>query len=123
MIQKIKHIFISLGLVLFTGRSAWAGSAPGIYSTEGIVHLILLLCAIVGLIWSLKILSLVKGGMMSKSWQMFVLGFCFLVFAQLMALGESAGMFFLPSYIKPSLYLLMAITWLIGLYHTRKVLG
>ncbi len=60
---------------------------------------------------------------MSKSWQMFVLGFSFLVIAQLFVIGESAQLFLLPGYIISVLYLLMTIMWLIGLYKTRRILG
>jgi hypothetical protein len=100
-----------------------AFDVEGIYTISAIFNIVLLLCAIICLIWSLKILSLVRGGLISKSWQMFVLGFCFLILAQLLAVGEKAGLFVLPVYIGTVLYLMMAMTWLAGLYQTRKVLG
>jgi hypothetical protein len=93
------------------------------YSTSAIFNTILLICAAICLIWSLKILSLVRGGLISRSWQMFALGFSFLTLAQMIVVGESAGFFAIPAYVTTVLYLLMTFTWLVGLYQTRKVLG
>jgi len=125
--KSIKKI-ISLIVLLLIGTSAtsWAGS--GLNVTEfikpmSIIHLIVLLTSLVCLIWALKILSLVKGGLMSKSWQMFGLGFGVLIIAQLVSLGQSAKMITIPEFIAPGLYMIMVMTWLYGLYQTRKVLG
>ncbi len=125
MIKRMRRILLPVLLmcpVLPLSASA-SINTDAMYTPSSIVNIAILLCAIICLAWAMKILSLVRGGLLSKSWQMFVLGFCFLIFAQLMVIGEHAELFMLPSYTTTSLYLLMAITWLIGLYHTRKILG
>jgi hypothetical protein len=124
MIKRILNIIlIVLPIILLATTSYGSDEKPGIYSIASIFHIILLICAIICLVWSLKILSLVRGGLMSKSWQMFVIGFCFLTFAQLLAIGENANLFYIPGYILTVLYLIMTLTWLVGLYQTRKILG
>ncbi|MFH2037191.1 MAG: hypothetical protein ABIJ45_12375 [Candidatus Zixiibacteriota bacterium] len=125
MINKIKiKIPVLLFACLLLGDTASAAvDATKFYSPTAIVHEALLLCAIICLAWSAKVLSLVRGGLMSKSWQMFVLGFCFLVGAQLMVIVEQAQLVIIPGYFVSAIYLLMSITWLFGLYQLRKVLG
>jgi hypothetical protein len=123
--KKIANILISASvLTLAPVRLALASfDMEKAYTTSGIANIVLLVCAFICLVWSLKVLSLVRGGLMSKSWQMFVLGFGFLVIAQILAIGEKVELYYLPGYTLTVFYLLMAITWLIGLYRTRKVLG
>jgi len=122
--QAINFLGVLFMLGLVSAQPARASiSVEGVYSTSAIFNLALLICAVICLIWSLKILSLVRGGLISKSWQMFVLGFCFLILAQLLIVGGKVGLFFIPAYIKTALYFFMTMTWLIGLYQTRRVLG
>ncbi len=107
----------------FTKQVLGGFNEENIYEPSAIISLVILLCAVIGLAWALKILSLVRGGLMSKSWQMFGLGFGFLIVAQVLALGQDVQIFAIPHFIVSAIYLLMAIMWLIGLYQTRKVLG
>jgi hypothetical protein len=124
MRKMINTLFLAILLVVLVGNAAQASiKIEDFYTTTSIFDIILLVCALICLLWSLRIMSLVRGGLMSKSWQMFVLGFCFLVIAQVFTLGENARLFFLPGYVSTALYLLMAIMWLGGLYRTRRILG
>jgi len=125
MIKKLLNIiYLMLMLGIVSTKPAHAAfDTSELYSAGTIVNLIVLICAAVCLIWAVKILTLVKGGLISKSWQMFVVGFCFLIAAQLTVVGEIVGLIILPAYVVTALYLLMTITWLAGLYQTRKVLG
>jgi len=125
MMKRIINILFMAVLVVFiTGGAAWASvKIEDLYTTTSIFDITLLICAFICLLWSLRIMSLVRGGLMSKSWQMFVLGFGFLVIAQLIALGANAQLFLIPGYITTVLYLLMAVMWLAGLYRTRRILG
>ncbi len=124
--MKSKIIRIGSGLVtisLFLAPTAGAntGSGGG-FSISAIVNLVVLGCAVVGLFWGIKVMSLVKGGLLSKGWQMFVLGFGFLILAELMILVNRFQLAGVPEEVSTLLYLLMAATWLAGINHTRKVL-
>lgn len=125
MIKKLLNIiYLVVILGIMTTAPAYASFNPNmVYSTAAIINIVVLICAAICLIWAMKILTLVKGGLISKSWQMFVIGFCFLIGAQLTVIGGEIGLFIVPAYISTALYLLMTITWLAGLYQTRKVLG
>jgi len=109
--------------LIMSGSAEASISTENLYDTGSMINLVLLLCALVCLVWSLKILSLVRGGLLSKSWQMFVLGFGFLLLAQVIMIAESVNLFSIPAFIATALYLLMGLTWLVGLYQTRKILG
>lgn len=120
--KKIVANILLLGMA--STQPAFASlNKEGSYSLSAILNVVLLMCAVICLIWSLKILSLVRGGLMSRSWQMFTIGFCFLTLAQLIIIGEKANLFFVPGYVTTALYVLMVTTWLIGVYQTRKALG
>ncbi len=125
MMKKIINIsFLVLLVFVLAGDAAQASiNIEDFYTTSSIFDIALLICALICLMWSLRIMSLVRGGLMSKSWQMFVLGFGFLVIAQLFVVGENARLFLLPGYITSALYLLMVFMWIAGLYKTRRVLG
>jgi len=115
-------VFLSLGISAPIFANTGFNTA-GFIKPMSVIHLVVLLTAFICLVWALKILSLVKGGLMSKSWQMFGLGFGILIVAQFVSLGRSADMIAIPEFIAPGLYMIMALSWLYGLYQTRKVLG
>jgi hypothetical protein len=123
IIKAIKRAAAIIGISLSAVSPASANSgSEGMFSVSSIFNLILLICAIIGLLWAIRILALVRGGLMSKSWQMIVLGFACLAMAQILILGEKVNILPLPGYVATLFYILMAGTWLAGLYQTRKIL-
>ena len=125
MMNKIKYILSGLFLIcLISGKTAHAAvNVNALLSTSGIVDLALLLCIIICLFWSMKIMSLVRGGLMSKSWQMFTLGFLFLILARLTIISSTVSLFVFPEFVSTVLYLLMTLTWLIGIFQTKRILA
>lgn len=120
-----RYIYSSILIVsLFAVPSVHASETmKQMYTTGGIVNIAMLLGALIGLIWSLKVMTLVKGGLMSRSWQMFSLGFIFLLLARALAIGKSINAFSLPEIVPAVLYLLMVLMWLVGVYQSKKILG
>lgn len=124
MKKTLSIISASLGGILTTSVPARAAiRTENIYEPVSIVTLIVLLLSALCLIWAFKVLSLVRGGLLSKSWQMFVLGFGFLLLAQIVTLGQQVALINLPGFVVTAFYLLMSVTWLMGLYQTRRILG
>jgi len=121
-VSSIMMMMLALGLLAVKPAFA-AFDVERISSTSAIINIVVLLFAVICLVWALKIMSLVRGGLISKSWQMFTLGFCFLIAAQILVVMQEAEFLILPGYFATSLYLVMTITWLMGLYQARKVLG
>ncbi len=116
--------FLSMAMVLGLMESARAAiQTQELFRPNGILDLALFVGAAFCLWWSARVMSLVKGGLMSKGWQMFSLGFGFLLLARLLAIGETIKLATLPNYIPAAVYLVMVVIWSLGLYQTRKVLG
>jgi hypothetical protein len=83
----------------------------------------ILIFAAVGLVWSYKVVDLVRGGLFSKCWQMFVGGFLALALAQAVALLRAFEIVALPSFIVPALLVLMALLFMYGVFEARRTLG
>ncbi|HHI02478.1 MAG: hypothetical protein DRP51_00085 [Candidatus Zixiibacteriota bacterium] len=123
--NRTKYILSGTMLLslVFTKTAHASVDTGALFSISGIAEMVLLLCVVICLFWSMKIMSLVRGGMMSKSWQMFTLGFTFLMLARFLAIGQSVNLFVVPDYVSTILYLLMIATWLIGIYQTKRTLA
>ncbi len=123
--NKSKYILSGIFLIsfLFTKTANAAVDINALLSTAGIADMVLLLCIIICLFWSMNIMSLVRGGLMSKSWQMFTLGFLFLILARIVIISATINLFVVPEYVSTLLYLFMTITWLIGIFQTKRILA
>jgi len=123
--NRTKYILSGTMLLslVFTKTAHASVDTGALFSISGIAEMVLLLCVVICLFWSMKIMSLVRGGMMSKSWQMFTLGFTLLMLARFLAIGQSVNLFVVPDYVSTILYLLMIATWLIGIYQTKRTLA
>jgi len=124
--NRIKKYIIA-GVVpvslIFSRTVNAAVDTKALLSTGGAVNLALLLAVVICLAGSIKIMSLVKGGLMSKSWQMFTLGLVFLIIARILIVFDSIRIFASPELVVTALYLLMTITWLVGIYQTKRILA
>ncbi len=113
--------FVSISLA---GEPAHAAVNTALfYTPAGILDIAILIGALVCLIWASKVLSLVKGGLLSKSWQMFAFGFGLLLVARILALAETVSLFQIPAFTLTGIYLAMILIWLYGLYRTKKILS
>ncbi|MCP4706796.1 MAG: hypothetical protein GY865_19535 [candidate division Zixibacteria bacterium] len=123
--NKIKNILSSVLLIglICTQTANAAVNTEVLFSISGIADMVLIACIVVCLLWSMKIMSLVRGGLMSKGWQMFTLGFVFLLLARLMVLSGMINLFVVPEYVATVFYLLMTVTWLIGIFQTKRTLA
>jgi hypothetical protein len=123
--KSIKYLLAVLVLSWLSPFSSAKASVDTsrLYSADGIINVVVLLAVLICMIWSAKVMTLVKGGLLSRSWQMFSLGFGFLLVARVLLLGESISAFYMPNYIMTVLYSLMIFTWLIGLNKAKNVLG
>jgi len=123
--KKFNSILLSLTVLslLFSKPANAAVDTQALYSVTGLINVALILSILICLIWSMRVMSLVKGGLMSKSWQMFTIGFVFLLFARFLVVSESINLFEAPDYIATAFYGFMVITWLIGIYRTKRILA
>lgn len=70
-----------------------------------------------------RVYTLVRGGQLSKSWQLFLGGFAVLVLAQLLMIFSAMEIVSLPSFVIPACFVLMAGLFLWGILETKRTLG
>lgn len=106
----------------------WCGSANAvnlalIASPPALMDLAVLIIAAVCTIGCLKILTLVRGGLLSRGWQFFAASFGLLALVQLLAVLERLEVFVLPEFLLPACLALMSIIFLGGILQTKRTLG
>lgn len=70
-----------------------------------------------------QVLMLVRGGQLSRSWQLFLAGFAVLAASQLGLILHNFGLIVLPSWLVPALMTAMAGVFFYGLYETKRILS
>lgn len=113
----------ALGFFALTPQTSFAADVSLLLTVPAIVDQIVLIAAIVSLLVAFRVYTLVKGGLLAKSWQMFVVGLLCLAIAQLFALAEAAQYFTAPEWLRPMTFLCMAGLWLYGLLQARRALS
>lgn len=116
-----KNISI-LSLVLLSSTNAHAANFAVITQTPTMLSAIVFLVGIGCLVGSLKILSLIKGGLLFKSWQIFLSAFIVLIISQAANLINDIEIFILPSFVVPALLLLAIGLFMLGVFETKKTL-
>lgn len=83
----------------------------------------ILIVAVIALLGAIRVYGSVKGGLLAKSWQFFVLGIICLVIAQLFQLADTAGYFQAPELLRPVTLTAMAGLFLLGVLKARRTLS
>ena len=117
----MKKNSIILGLLLL-GGNAHAANFAVITQPPTLLSLIVLIAGVGCLFGSVKILSLVRGGLLFKSWQIFLTAFIVLSISQLANLVNNFEIFILPSFVVPALLVLTFGLFLLGVFETKKTL-
>ena len=118
-----KQCLIGLSTVLTMSTSAHAANLAMIASPPTMFSFFVLVIAGFCLFVSFQVWNQVKGGLLSRSWQMFLLGFVLLAVSQLFNVLTSIELMAPPGYVVPGLLTLMAGAFLYGAYNTRKTLS
>ncbi|MDH4158481.1 MAG: hypothetical protein OEW00_14525 [candidate division Zixibacteria bacterium] len=120
----MKKSFTLLGLlVVFSSGNVHAANIAVIASPPNLLNLAVLLIAVFGIVASFKVLALVRGGVFSRSWQLFVAAFGVLALAQLAFLINTIEMLLLPTVVVPALVVVATGLFLYGIWEAKRVLG
>lgn len=109
--------------VVTAAKPAAAANIAALAQPPAMFSLVIFLLALVCLVFSLQVLSFIRGGYLSKSWQFFLTGFILLALAQLSMILDRVEVMRFPEWLPPALLLLMAGAFLLGLMQARKQLG
>ena len=119
----MKKIFgLTLVMVLASGTPAMAANIGVIASPPTALKVVVFGVAVGCLVASSKVLSVVKGGLLSRSWQVFMFGFIVLALSQLAALLNDMEVLSLPSYVSPLLWVLTTGLFLYAIFETKRTL-
>ncbi len=110
-------------VVLGGGESAHAASFIALMQPSSLLNLTVLGLAVACALGSFRVLTLVRGGMLAKSWQLFMAAFVVLGASQLMALFHTMEFFSAPGFLVPMMYGCMAGLFLYGIFETRRTLS
>lgn len=119
----MKKLFLT---ALFTVGGVSTGQAANfavVTSPPTILNILVLLFAFGCFFICFQVLSLVKGGQLSRGWQMFMFGFGLLALTQVAYLLTVFEIFAVPSLAMPVMMTLMVGLFLYGMYEMKRVLS
>ena len=121
----MKKWFTAALYLLPVASMAQDGSVPVAVSNTPplLLTLIVLGCACACVAFCIQVLSLVRGGQLSRSWILFTAGFVVLALSQVVVVLNGFGVIPNVRYLFPSLMILMSGLFVYGLYDTKRVLG
>ncbi|HUV31187.1 MAG TPA: hypothetical protein VMY05_08885 [Acidobacteriota bacterium] len=117
------RIIVALALTLVSFGSAEAANVAVIASPPGLLSVVVLVFACACVVVGLQVRSIVRGGMLARSWQLLVTGFALLALVQLVRLLHDMEVLALPVWVVPGLLLLMTGVFFYGLFAARQTLG
>ncbi len=118
-----KKFFISGLLFLAAAGNANAANFAVITSPPTLLNVIIFIVAVACLAGTAKILNLVRGGQLSKSWQLFLAGFGVFALCELVVLADYFEIFTLPSFVVPAGFAVMGMLFLFGIIEIKRVLS
>lgn len=119
----MKKILFSAFAVALLADSAHATNLAVITTPPALLNSVVLLGAIVCGVGAFRVMSTVRGGLLARSWRMFLIGFIVLVLSQASWLVNVLEVYAVPSFVGPAL-LTVAIGFLTyGIFETKKALG
>ncbi len=111
-------------ILLLAGTSqAMAANLSVIASPSTLLNMVVLGIVVGCAVGSVKVLTLIKGGYLSRSWQIFLSSFIVLALSELAILLNDFELVTIPNFAVPALLVLALGLFLYGIFETKKVLG
>ena len=116
---------IAYALAALAGLAApaWAGEIAVIANPPTFITAVIFIGACACIAMCLQVLLLVRGGQLSRSWQLFLAGFAVLALSQLGIILHNFGLIVIPNWLVPTMLVLMAGAFLYGLFETKRILS
>ena len=118
-----KKISLAMLFLCASAGRAEAANFAVIASPPTLFNVLILAVAIACVCGAFKVLALVRGGQLSKSWQFFVAGFGVLGLCQLAMLAGAFEIITLPAFVVPAGLAVMTGLFLFGIIETKRVLS
>lgn len=118
-----KKILLGALILCASAGRAEAANLAVITSPPTLLDVLILAFAVACAGATFKVLTLVRGGQLSKSWQFFVAGFGVLGLCQLAKLAGALEIITLPTFVVPACLAVMTGLFLFGIIETKRVLS
>ncbi len=118
-----KNLFLTAVCIVALSGRAEAANLAVITSPPTILNTLILLLACAAVAVCIRIMAAVKGGYLSKAWQVFVIGFVVLAISQIASLLQTFEVVALPGWVTPALMVLWAGIFFYGVFETKRILG
>ena len=118
-----KIALLSLGILISQTGSAGAVNLAVITSPPTILNLVILIVAAGALVVGFKLVDSLRGGLLQKSWKMFMVGFGVLILAQASALLQTFEVVAFPVWVTPALMAVWSGMFFYAVFETRRVLS
>lgn len=120
----MKRVSQIVAMMLLTGAtSANAANITALVHPANLLNLVLLVGASLCAALCLQVLELVRGGQLSRSWQLFLGGFVVMGLSQLLAILQAMEILILPTWVVPMMMVAMGALFYFGLVQLKRVLG
>jgi hypothetical protein len=117
-----KILGLSVLSILATSSEATAANLAVITSPPTMLKFVVFGVAIGCLVGSVKLLSVLKGGLLFKSWQIIMFGFGVLAVSQLAALLSDFEVVNVPDFVSPALWVVVCGLFLYGIFEAKRTL-
>lgn len=117
-----KILGMSFLAVLFSSSQACAANIGVIVSPPTMLKFVVFGVVIGCVVTSIKLLGVLKGGLLFKSGQIFMFAFAVLGLSQLAALLNDFEILVLPEFVGPALWAVVCGLFLYGIFEARKIL-
>jgi hypothetical protein len=123
--QEFTLAGVFLGMILVIGfpTTTYAAELALLLAVPSLFDGAILIVSAVALVGAIRVYGSVKGGLLAKSWQFFVIALICLVVAQLFQLANIAGYFQAPELLRPVIFTAMAGLFLLGVLKARRALS
>ncbi len=118
----MKKLLLLTVILASSAIEAHAANFAVITSPPTMVNLLVLIIAGISLGGSFKVLALVRGGQLSKSWQLFTAGFAVLALSQIANALDTFEIMAVPEYLVPTCIAIMGALFLYGVILTTRTL-
>jgi hypothetical protein len=116
-------VFLSLVLTVGLTGDAQAANFAVITAPPTILNLLVLVLGVAGVAIGFQVLNVLKGGYLSRAWQIFIAGFAVLVLGQISVLLPTFEIVNLPNWVAPGLTVVWVGTLFYGVFETKRVLA
>ena len=113
----------SLILVLSLSSRTQAANLAMIVSPPNFLSLVVLGLSVAAIVVGFQLLKVIRGGYLSRAWQIFIAGFGVLAIGQILALVRATEIAAIPVWVVSAMTAISAGVFFYGVFETKKVLG